>query len=221
MSRKRRRRVTREDRVKPPPEAAQHHRPWPMQVLLVAGPEGGGIDADEFEAALQIVETFRVLTHGLGIAALSGDFAKIPGNYAGSMSDRDAERCAIWFEWAMRLPVGLPSRLVAWIEDESPILAVEVLRRACRLWDRVRTDRRREPTVVALDRLPRMMLTMAGPRCDQNATARPGNLPSPHQIAHGMVTATFQPVCRSGGQIRASSNAVSPRDTSAPRFRRG
>jgi hypothetical protein len=156
----RRRQVDRTERVMPPPEAAQHHRPWPMQTLLAAG-HPDGIDADEFEAALQIVETFKALVVGLGMVAITperlmGDI----GGTTGGMSDRDAERCACWFEWSLRLPTGLPPRLVGWIEDDLPIGSVDVLRRACRLWDRIRGDRAKPP-VAAIDKTPRHMLTLS------------------------------------------------------------
>ena len=142
-ARKRRRRaqVERSERVKPPPEAAQHHRPWPMQLLLQAGPEGGGIDADEFEAALQIVETYKALVRTLDIAAAALErIAAVPAPRT-SMSDRDAELIACWFDWSQLLPRGLPPRLVHWVEDDEPIGSVAVLRRACRLWDRCRSER--------------------------------------------------------------------------------
>ncbi len=156
----RRRQVDRTERVLPPPEAAQHFRPWPMQTLLALG-HPDGIDADEFEAALQIVETFKALVVGLGMVAIPPErlMGEIGGT-VGGMSDRDAERCACWFEWSLRLPLGLPPRLVAWIEDDVPIGSVEVLRRACRLWDRVRSDRAKPP-VAAVDKTPRHMLTLS------------------------------------------------------------
>lgn len=157
----RRARVDRIERVTPPPEAAQHHRPWPMQVLLAAGPEHGGIDADEFEAALQIVETFAALTQGLAVSGTSADLCRIGGNYSGSMSDRDAERIAVWFDWSTLLPRGLPPRLVRWIEDDEPVGSVAVLRRSCHLWDRVRRDHAQETCSRTVDTVAHPVLTMA------------------------------------------------------------
>jgi hypothetical protein len=214
MARKRRRRtVHREERVKPPPEAAQHRRPWPMQTLLAAGPEGGGIDSDEFEAALQIVETFHVLTHGLGVVGLSGGLEKIVANYSGSMSDRDAERCAVWFAWAMLLPVGLPTRLVAWIEDDQSIGSVEVLRRATRLWDKVRSDRAR-PRSFGIDRPPPDVLPMHVEIIyGQKAIASRGNGPTGHHLPTSMMTTPTHHAIASGGQMRASP--PSPRGSNA------
>jgi hypothetical protein len=120
-----------------------------MQVLLAAGPDAGGIDADEFEAALQIVETYKALTAKLGIHP-----ARLDDTYGGNggMSDRDAEAIACWFHWSAWLPVGLPTRLVREIEDDEPIRSVTVLRRACRSWHKVRADRSR--SAVAVDNPP-------------------------------------------------------------------
>lgn len=170
-----RRKVDRSERVLPPPEAAQHHRPWPLQSLLVAG-HPDGIDADEFEAALQIVEAFRALTLQLGTQSLPLEAERVAG-WHGGMSDRDAERVACWFEWSLRLPTGLPPRLVGWIEDEQSIGSVEVLRRACRLWDRVRSDRKRG--VSAVDKPPSVVLTLSPVEVrPQHIAARPVNLPA-------------------------------------------
>lgn len=198
----RRRQVDRTERVLPPPEAAQHRRPWPMQTLLAAG-HPDGIDADEFEAALQIVETFKALVVGLGMAAipperLLGDV----GGTVGGMSDRDAERCACWFEWSLRLPLGLPPRLVAWIEDDATIGSVEVLRRACRLWDRVRSDRAKPP-VAAVDKTPRHMLTLS-PRfpVGERINARPVNLPAEAFLVPAGILPQLQPTLCTAAQMR-------------------
>jgi hypothetical protein len=150
----RRAHVDRTERVKPTPEAAQHHRPWPMQALLALGAKAGGLDADEFEAALEICETWRALTLGLGVAGLSLDVEHI-GASSRAMSDRDAERCAIWFAWSLELPRGLPARLVSEIEDAQPIGSVDVLRHACRRWLKVKADRARP-----IDKQPAPMLTL-------------------------------------------------------------
>ena len=86
-------------------------------------------------------------------------------------------RCAVWFDWSSRLPIGLPPRLVSWIEDEVQIGSVEVLRRACRLWDRVRSDRQRG--VSALDTTPhRVGLPERGYWSYGENAARPVNLPA-------------------------------------------
>jgi hypothetical protein len=149
-----RRQVDRAERVTPPPEAAQHHRPWPMQSLLALG-HPDGIDAPEFEAALQIVETWHALVRHLDIAGTALERFGLISAPSGGLSDRDAERIACWFDWSLRLPTGLPPRLVEWIEDDATIASVVVLRRACRLWDKVRSDRSSEQRGVAhLDNHP-------------------------------------------------------------------
>ena len=111
-----------------------------MQALLVAG-HPHGIDAQEFEAALQIVEAFRSLAPELQPRPARLDDAR--GGGLSDMSDRDAERAAVWFAWARRLPAGVPTRLVAEIEDVQPVRSVDVLRHACRLWDDERAAMRR------------------------------------------------------------------------------
>lgn len=189
-TRKRRRRtVHREERCKPPPEAAQHHRPWPMQILLQAGPEGGGIDAQEFEAALQIVETYKALVRTLEIAGAV--LERVGGvTSSGGMSDRDAERIACWFDWCSWLPHGVPTRLVREIEDQQSIASVAALKNACRLWDRVRSDRARG--VVAVDnpmpgmRLPKPASLFRGGTIDAKAPNLPVQRfqPRPGVVAH-------------------------------------
>lgn len=186
--RRHRRRVDRTERVKPPPEAAQHLRAWPMQTLLAAG-HPAGIDAQEFESALQIVETFRVLTSELGMRGAEGGLERgsIGAESAkAEMSDRDAERCACWFEWALRLPVGLPTRLVAWIEDELPIVSVDVLRRACRLWDKVRGDRASDNRPRRVDSGQTVMVTLPALRDVPAAMVlqRPLSFPLPAMTMH-------------------------------------
>ena len=177
---RRRRRVEKVERVKPPPEAAQHYRPWPMQLLLIAGPDHGGIDADEFEASLQIVETFRALTGQLGVQSIT--IEGLRGGGAGSMSDRDAELVATWFDWSLLLPRGFPARLVRWIEDDEPILSVILLRRACRLWQRERHRRAKEcPRTVDKTAPGVLTIPLSGEFVRlPNITASPVNLPAQH-----------------------------------------
>lgn len=139
-ARKARTRVYRGERVKPTPESLSHYRAWPMQLLLEAGPEGGGIDAADFEAALQIVEAFGALTVGLHIRANA--IGELGRGGTHDMSDGDAWRVAVWLDWAGRLPWRDPVVVVEWIEDQRTI-PVPALRRACRLWERVRDDHAR------------------------------------------------------------------------------
>jgi len=153
MKKNRRRKVERAERVKPPPEAAQHARPWPLQELLRLGPEGDGIDADEFEAAIEIVETFKMLTaelqvHGVRAADLHGIAS------SRQLSDRAAFMISIWFQWSMQVgPIA--GQLVDQIEDALPIRSPAILRAGLRRWLKVRHDMQR-----GLDREPRKMLTM-------------------------------------------------------------
>ncbi|HKV14529.1 MAG TPA: hypothetical protein VJQ81_05765 [Reyranella sp.] len=219
--------MDRTERVAPPPEAAQHYRPWPMQALLIAG-HPDGIDADEFEAALQIVETFKALVAEVGTKALLIDGERIAAGHHHAMSDRDAERIACWFEWSAHLPLGLPTRLVAWIEDELPMGPVEVLRRACRLWDRIRRDRAKPP-VAALDTMAPHMLTI--PRrdlCRNETIARPVNrLVQPFSTPVGLPPFPI-PSNPAGVELRAAmprpvaqpSHAHASADPSTRRLRR-
>jgi hypothetical protein len=159
-----------------------------MQELLALGDQGGGLDADEFEAALQIVETFHVLTAGLGMAAVTIDRLMLDrANGSTTMSDRDAERCATWFDWSMRLPRGLAAKLVAEIEDQQPIRSVDVLRHACRMWDKTRSDR--ASATRRLDDPPSVVVDIARPSYARTASTGPASpyparwktpLPSPH-----------------------------------------
>lgn len=151
MSKRRRRRVSRRanvkrsERVKPSALAEAKKKPWPMSILLQRGPEAGGIDAAEFEAALLIVEAFDALTYANGMASMDlgrqhfgGDGAHGPHE----MSDREAELGATWLAWADRLP-WRAVEVVESINDLRPIVSVPVLRQACQLWARVADDRAR------------------------------------------------------------------------------
>jgi len=224
----RRRQVDRTERVLPPPEAAQHHRPWPMQTLLALG-HPDGVDADEFEAALQIVETFHTLTADLGMRAFAqSPDTMITKQFGGSyMSDRDAERCACWFEWSLRLPTGLPPRLVAWIEDDTPIGSVEVLRRACRLWDRIRSDRAKPP-VAAVDTTTHHVLTVSrGDMSKTEIAARPANRLAGAFLPPAALLPQLTPSHAAGAQLRqiaqrpvATPHAHSTAAAPTTRFRR-
>jgi hypothetical protein len=134
----RRAKVNREERSAPPPEAAQHHRPWPLQVLA----HQGVIDSDEFEAAIELVETFRAITAELQAKGLSlGDPRGLYGG-SGAMSDRAAFMSAVWFEWSFRVgPVA--TQLVEQIEDTTAIRSPVVLRLGLRRWLKVKDDLRR------------------------------------------------------------------------------
>jgi len=155
----RRSKVERAERVKPPAEAAQHHRTWPMQALLALGAKDGGLDADEFEAALEIVDAFHAFTLHLGFQSKLVEDRVFTGAYVEpTPSDRAAEQVATWLAWSLLMPRGVPTRVAAWIEDEQAIASVEVLRQACRLWLKVRSDRRR--AAEKIDNQPSGVLPM-------------------------------------------------------------
>lgn len=139
-ARRSRGKVARTERVKPPPEAAQHHRPWPMQVLLARGPEGDGIDSDEFEAGIELVETFRALTSSLQAKGVSlGEPHTVSSPGGTSMSDKAAMMTEVWFTWCRDVgPVA--TQIVEMVEDQIPIRSPAVLRLALRRWLKVRSD---------------------------------------------------------------------------------
>lgn len=136
------RQVDRSERVKPTPETLAKLKPWPMQSLLHAGPEHDGIDADEFEAAIEIVETFKGFTARLqahGIALAEPRAMEYAHDLVGEMSDRLAMMVNVWFEWCWQIgPVA--TQLVEQIEDEQPIRSVTLLRMALRRWLKVKHD---------------------------------------------------------------------------------
>lgn len=151
-----RKRVDRTERIKPPPEAAQHRRDWPLQTLLALGPEADGIDSDEFEAAVELVETYRALTAEL--QARGAQIEALPVHTATrGMSDSVARMCAVWFAWSEFVgPVA--THIVEQIEDEMPIRSVAILRAGLRHWLRLK------PAVLQnLDNTPGFRLTMFGP----------------------------------------------------------
>ena len=155
---RRRRTVNRGDRVSPTPETLAKLRPWTLRELLVAGPENGGIDADQFEAAALIVEAFRELTRHLGFKPLNLDRIS-PGST--DMSPKAERLASIYLAWGQSLQDWChtsPHAVVEWIEDERTINLgdVPLLRRSLNLWDRCREvhDRerraqRRTPQIVA------------------------------------------------------------------------
>jgi hypothetical protein len=144
---RRRRTVNRGDRVKPPPEAAQHQRPWTMRELLIAGPDDGGIDADQFQSGEDIVEAFRALTKQLGYAVLWLD--RRVTSTVRDMSPREARLATIYLEWGRAFQQRWhcrPHVVVEWIEDQRVLDrgAVALLRRGLDLWERIRSEYDRE-----------------------------------------------------------------------------
>jgi hypothetical protein len=173
--RNRRKQVERTERVKPPPEAAQHHRPWPMMMLLHLGPDANGIDADEFEAGIEIVETFKAITAEMQVR---GTRDGLPGSH--EMSDRIAFMGNVWFEWTRQIgPVA--THIVEQIEDAVPIHSPDALRLALRRWLKVKRDLLR-----AVDKQPSTVLTyvdavyVRGDRGHALPISRPS--PPTHQV---------------------------------------
>jgi hypothetical protein len=137
-----RRAVNRGDRVKPTPETLAKLRPWTLRQLLIAGPDDGGIDADELTAADEIVAAFRVITVELGYRPLI--FDRVSRAVSG-MSPKAERLATIYLAWAtafQRLTHCRPHVVVEWIEDQRTIDsgAVSLLRRGLALWDRMRSE---------------------------------------------------------------------------------
>lgn len=135
-----RRAVNRGDRVKPTPETLAKLRPWTLRELLIAGPEGGGIDADQFSAADEIVSAFRAITVELGYRPLI--FDRVSRATYG-MSPRAERLATIYLAWGPSFQLWChcrPHVVVEWIEDQRTIDngAVSLLRRALDLWQRCR-----------------------------------------------------------------------------------
>ena len=134
--------MKREERVKPSPLAEAKKVEWPMAMLLHRGPENGGIGADDFEAALEIVAAFHAITKGLGYKPL--DLERV-GRGALGMSDGDARIGAIFLDWAAAFERRTKVRagnLAQWIEDARAFHPdiVPVLRVAGDLWRKARDD---------------------------------------------------------------------------------
>jgi hypothetical protein len=156
-SRKRRARnrkpVNPAERTAPPPEAAQHARPWPMQELLARGPEAGGLTSQQFEAALLIVEAFHVITRGIGHKPI--DLARV-GHGTGEMGARAARLWAVYVAWGnefQRRHLLPPYVVVDWVEDARPIYpaTVVMIAKAADLWDRVASDHDRVQRVARVE----------------------------------------------------------------------
>src|SRR3954451_6828273 len=97
MRKHRRRPVDRAERVKPTPEAAQHSRPWPLMLLLHLGPDADGIDSDEFEALIEIVQTFKALTAELQLHGTAMSHEQRYNGASPELSDRLALMTNVWF----------------------------------------------------------------------------------------------------------------------------
>lgn len=138
MSKRRRPNVDRTERVKPTPEAAQHHRPWPLMLLLHQGAADGGLEADEFEACIEIVETFKALVADCMIRPSHLERISLAQAFGG-MSDRAAVMTNVWFTWSKEIGPAA-THIVEQIEDSVPIRSPELLRLAARRWLKIRRD---------------------------------------------------------------------------------
>jgi hypothetical protein len=136
--------------VKPSRLAEAKKRPWTMMVLLEAGPDDGGIDYQQFEAALQIVHGFDVLTRALGFRAriLSSVVVVSEGNRDGwdKISPAEARLAACYIDWSndlIRRENVRGTAVVEWVRDQRTITCddVPLLVRALNLWDRHRDSR--------------------------------------------------------------------------------
>ena len=88
--------VDRAERVAATPETLKKLKPWPMQDLLRRGPEDGGLSSEQFEASLQIVEAFNVITRGLGFKPV--DLGRV-GHGSSDIGPRQARLWNIYVEW--------------------------------------------------------------------------------------------------------------------------
>jgi hypothetical protein len=130
--------VDRSERVAATPETLAKLKPWPMQDLLRKGPDDGGISSGQFEAALQIVEAFKVVTHALGFKPI--DLAKV-GHGASDLGSRGCRLWNIYIEWGnafQRRALLAPHVIVEMVEDGRPIGAgaVWLVAMAADMWDR-------------------------------------------------------------------------------------
>lgn len=139
---KKRKAVNRAERVAATPETLAKLKPWPMQDLLRLGPENNGISSGQFEAALKIVEAFKIITHGIGFKPL--DLARV-GHGSGELG---AGACRLWniyIEWGnafQRRAQLAPHTIVEMVEDDRPIGAgaVWLVALAADMWDRAAGD---------------------------------------------------------------------------------
>ena len=129
--------VDRAERVGPTPETVAKLRPWRMQQLLERGPDQGGIDAQAFEAAVDIAESFRLITAVVGFKPL--DLGRI-GVGNGGMGARGERASRVYIAWGNELKRRLhvrPHIVVEWIEDERALNdagSINLLNRSLNLW---------------------------------------------------------------------------------------
>lgn len=116
--------------------------------LLERGPDQGGIDAEQFEAAIEIVEAFDALTRDLGFAG-SGEIivagSRQPLWLQKNLTARELRLVTIYVEWAPAVPRFLqlrPSVIVEWVQDERAMDEddIAILQRATTMWVLTRLD---------------------------------------------------------------------------------
>lgn len=117
--------------------AASPSKPWLIHQLLMRGSDMGGIEPDQFEAAIDIASSFRAITARVGYKPI--DFAKV-GVGVGDTGSRFDRACRVYFTWALEL-VALyrirPHHIVEVIENERKCEqpdSVNLLISALNLW---------------------------------------------------------------------------------------
>lgn len=140
---RKRKAVDRFERVPPTPETLAKLKPWTMSELLRLGPDAGGIDHEQYEAAIEIVDAYAAITRELGYRPT--DLVRV-GKGQGGMSPRDLRLSSIYLRWADdiedRLRIRAP-RIVGWIEDHDARLSLgdlPALLVALDRWGRVKLD---------------------------------------------------------------------------------
>jgi hypothetical protein len=141
-SRKQPRIVRRGDRVKPSAMAEAKKQPWRLQALLVLGRDDGGVDADQFECAVEVVDAFKAITRQLGYRPV---VLSAIARTANEMSPRDDRLASTFLAWGTDLVKRFllrPHVVVEWIEDERTMNDddVRLLSKALDLWDKHRTE---------------------------------------------------------------------------------
>ncbi len=139
---KKRQSVRRTERVQATPETLAKLKPWPMQDLLRKGPENGGLSSNQFEAALQIVESMQGHHARLGLQAL--DLTRV-GHGNGELGTRACRLWNIYVEWGnayQRRALISPHVIVQMVEDERPIDAgaVWLVALAGDMWDEAKSQ---------------------------------------------------------------------------------
>jgi hypothetical protein len=211
---KRRRQVDRAERVKPSPLAEAKKRPWSMQVLLEAGREGGGIDADQHEAALEIVDCYRGITAEVRCSHTDLENHRHcpsmkPAGYG------DAQRSALYLAWCheilrrMRLR---PAIVVGWIEDTASPIAVELLSRALDLWLQTKHELGRDQRLTPTPRIDNLPTLPASVGADHHSLpfvmSGPAYAPTPTPAPRALVQVTSPTPSRAQGTHRPAPSIV-------------